>query len=95
MPTMAQNDRLPTISEQILLALWRLKAIGKTTIKEETLRAEMGAEATEILSSEIEQLHKQGFLDKNSSNGITTISLTPLGLSILRQVVEDHLQELK
>jgi len=94
MPTMAQNDRLPNIREQILLTLWKLKAIGKTTIKEETLRAEMGAETTETLASEIEQLHKQGFLDKNNSNG-TTISLTALGISILRQMEEDHLQELK
>ena len=94
MPTMAQNDRLPNIREQILLTLWKLKAIGKTTIKEETLRAEMGAETTETLTSEIEQLHKQGFLEKNSSNGVT-LSLTALGLSILRQVEEDHLQELK
>jgi predicted transcriptional regulator len=91
---MAQNDRLPPIREQILLTMWKLKAIGKTTIKEETLRAEMGPEIAESLASEIEQLQKRGFLEKNSSNGVT-ISLTPLGLSILRQVEEDHLQELK
>jgi predicted transcriptional regulator len=96
MPAMAQNDKLPIIREQILLTVWKLKGIGEAAIKEEVLRAEMGTEtSSETWASEIEQLHQQGFLEKNNVNGKITISLTPLGLAILRQIEEDHLQELK
>jgi predicted transcriptional regulator len=96
MPTMAQNDKMPNIREQILLTLWKLKGIAKAAIKEEVLRAEMGTEpSAETWASEIEQLHQQGFLEKKDLNGKTFISLTALGLAILRQIEEDHLQELK
>jgi hypothetical protein len=93
---MAQSDKLTSLSEQILLTLWRLKGIGRTAIKEDLVKAEIGPPpSTEIWASQIEQLHQQGFLEKKDLNGNRGISLTPLGLAILRQIEEDHLQELK
>ncbi len=90
------NSRLTEIEERILLTLWKLKGIGKDHVREDTLRIDPGLEATkDPLTAKIEKLRTQGFLEIATANGGNAISLTPLGLAILRQIEEDKLQELK
>ena len=93
---MPSNSTLTELEERILLALWKLKGIGKDHVKEDTLRTEPALKATnDVLRDEIEKLLNQGFLETASAGVENAISLTPLGLAILRQIEEDKLQELK
>ena len=93
---MAGNDGLDELEERVLLALWKLKGIGKNHIKEETLRADLSlGDSVDNWTQEISSLHDRGFLQVIGTNGEQEISLTPLGISLIRQTEEDKLQELK
>lgn len=93
---MPHPGKLSDLEERILFALWKLGGIGKNAIQEERLKTGLAIEASsQIWMSELENLRKQGFLEANSMDGRNVVSLTPLGLSILRQIEEDRLQELK
>jgi hypothetical protein len=60
------------------------------------LRIELAPEDSKRdLSPEINNLEKLGFISSSSPDTPNQISITPLGLSILRQIEEDQLQELK
>jgi hypothetical protein len=82
--------------ERILLALWRLKGVGENRIREDSLKADVSTGASEepILDG-IVRLQSQGFVETVAMADHRAISLTPLGLAILRQIEEDKLQELK
>ncbi len=95
MPPMSQPDSLSDIQERVLLAIWKLGGIAHSTVQEANLKAEMNSEPPQDLAEAIDQLHKQGFLEKNSEESGANFSLTPLGLAILRKLEEDRLQELK
>ena len=96
MPNMPPDRNLTELGERILVALWKMKGIGRSSIREETLRAELAPEgALEGLSGEIASLHAQGFLQATFSEGNNLVSLTALGLAVLRQIEEDKLEELK
>lgn len=93
---MSSTGPLTELEERILLTLWKLKGVGKDRVKEDTLRTDPTLEATNaLLKDEIEKLLTQGFLETASVDDHSAISLTPLGLAILRQIEEDKLQELK
>lgn len=96
MPNMPPDSILTELGERILLALWKMKGIGRSGIKEEILRAELATEgSSQGLSEEIASLYAQGFLQATLTEGASVISLTALGLAVLRQIEEDKLQELK
>jgi hypothetical protein len=96
MPDMSSINKLTESEERILLALWKLKGIGKNHIREDSLKADLAAGASdEHLTNEIMNMQSQGFLETVTVDEQNTISLTPLGLAILRQIEEDKLQELK
>ena len=96
MLNMPPESKLTELGEKILVALWKMKGIGRSSIREETLRAELAPEgALEGLSREIASLHAQGFLQATFSEGNNLVSLTALGLAVLRQIEEDKLEELK
>jgi hypothetical protein len=96
MLNMPPDSKLTELGEKILLALWKMKGIGRNGIKEETLRAELAtAGSSQGLNEEITTLHAQGFLQATTAEGTSNISLTALGLAVLRQIEEDRLQELK
>jgi hypothetical protein len=93
---MQSPDRLSSPEEEILLALWKLRGIGKNTIREEVLREKLtGGAPSEGLMDRLSNLQHQGFLERSSLDGQTVISLTPLGLALLRRIEEDRLQELR
>jgi len=95
-PDMPSINKLTESEERILLALWRLKGIGENHIREDSLRADPAVGASvEHLANEIGNLRNQGFLETVALDDHNAISLTPLGLAILRQIEEDKLQELK
>lgn len=98
MPTMPIPDGISSVQEQILLSLWKHKAIGKTIVDEETLLRDAvwtGTTRNDWAKS-VESLRGQGFLEaSNNKEGRGCFSLTPLGLAILRKIEEDRLQELK
>jgi hypothetical protein len=93
---MAPESSLSELEERVLLALWKLGGIGKNHVGEDALRADL---ATVGLNSgcikELASLHDRGFLQSVTVQGEKEISLTPLGLSLLRQIQEDRLEELK
>jgi hypothetical protein len=96
MPAMPLIGQLTETQDRILLALWRMKGVGKNRIREESLKAELGSnQSNDLLNGEIMNLQIGGFLEKIAGGDQKGISLTPLGLAILRQIEEDKLQELK
>ena len=96
MPAMPSIRNLTESEERILLALWKLKGIGKNRIREDSLKADPSlATSSDLFTSQIVDLQNQGFVETIPIDDHSTISLTPLGLAILRQIEEDRLQELK
>lgn len=96
MLNMPPDSKLTELGEKILVALWKMKGIGRSGVKEEALRAELAtAGSSQGLNEEITSLHAQGFLEATPAEGNSIISLTALGLAVLRQIEEDRLQELK
>ena len=86
---------LSDLGERVLLTLWRLRGIGSKYISRETLRGELAVESDQGWEGELANLQTLGFLASTDEEGQDAISLTPLGLAILRQIEEDKLQELK
>ena len=96
MPNMPPDSKLTELGERILLTLWKMRGIGTNSIKEEALKTELAVEGPlQDLTEEITNLNNQGFLEVDSVQGNRAVSLTALGLSVLRQIEEDMLQELK
>jgi DNA-binding MarR family transcriptional regulator len=96
MPAMPSGGQLTETQERILLTLWRMKGVGKNRIREESLKVELGSDqSSDLLTGEIMNLQIGGFLERIAEEDQSVISLTPLGLAILRQLEEDKLQELK
>jgi predicted transcriptional regulator len=93
MPAMP-SATLTESKERILLVLWKLRGIGNNPIREDSLKAEAG-QGDENLENEMIELQMQGFLERVTTDDHKSVSLTPLGLAILRQIEEDKLQELK
>ena len=90
------GSQLTETQERIILTLWRMKGVGKNRIREESLKAETGLDAAgDSLTSEIMNLQIGGFLERIAEGDQNVISLSPLGLAILRQLEEDKLQELR
>jgi len=93
---MPPQATLSDLEERILLALWKLRGIGKNTINERILKADLAAESeSEGWMEKIRSLNNQGFLEMGNVDGQNSFSLTALGLAILRRIEEDRLQELK
>jgi hypothetical protein len=93
---MALTDRLSELEEKVLLALWKLRAIGKNHVRENVLRADLSqTDAQGDWQNEISSLNDRSLLEVTAVDGQREIFLTPLGLSLIRQIEEDKLQELK
>jgi len=95
MPPMPQANNLSEVEEGILLAIWKLKGIGKNGVAESSLQPELPNETAQNLAGAIEALQNKGFIELTSSGDSKLLSLTPLGLAILRKLEEDRLQELR
>ena len=95
MPPMPQTTGLSDPEERVLLAVWKLRAIGKSKVEASQLQAEMPDRPAQSLSGAIDSLREQGFLENSTIENQRLLSLTPLGLAILRKLEEDRLQELK
>ena len=87
------SNSLSGLGEKILLAVWKLNEVGKRSVTEETLKAEL-SDAADDFSQELQTLQDLGFIVKAGADGRTELALTPIGLAILRQIEEDKLQEL-
>ena len=81
--------------ETLLFAIWKLRGIGSRPVTEDQLKAQMTNESTQSLLPTLTQLQSQGFVQITDKGVGKTISITPLGLAILRKVEEDRLQEIK
>jgi len=92
---MPQNENLPELQATTLLTIWKLKGIGNSAVYEEQLKAELANESPENIPSTIQLLQSQGFVEIKDLEGRNAVSITPLGLAILRKIEEDRLQELK
>ena len=95
MRPMPEANVLSELEERTLLAIWKLKGVGKNGVEESNLQGELTNETPQNLAAALEALQKQGFIEKANSDGRKFLSLTPLGLAILRKLEEDRLQELK
>lgn len=95
MPAMPPRSELTDLGERILYALWKLKGIGQYHVSKDLLGADLGASTSdETLTEAIANLRDKGFLQTFSTDGHPMLSLTALGLAILRQIEEDRLEEL-
>jgi hypothetical protein len=88
------SNTLSVPGERILLAVWKLNAVGIRSVGEEALRKEL-ADLSDGFSQELQTLQDLGFVVRGNTNGRAEFALTPLGLAILRQIEEDKLQELR
>jgi len=95
MPPMPETSGLADLEQRVLLAIWKLKGIGKNGVDENSLQTELPNETAQNLAGAIKALTNQGFLEQSNSSDHKFLSLTPLGLAILRKLEEDRLQELK
>lgn len=95
MPSMLPDGKLTPLGEKILLALWKTQSTGSEGTNEESLKVEFPEDPQLDIRAEITNLQTQGFLDVTSTGDGRVVSLTVLGISILRQIEEDKLQELK
>jgi RIO-like serine/threonine protein kinase len=89
-----QPDSLTPVAERILYTVWKLNAIGSRFVFEEAVKSELSIPAEEF-REEMERLQEQVFINTQKIDGKASLSLTPLGLAILRQAEEDSLQELR
>ncbi|MGP8070697.1 MAG: hypothetical protein ACLP5V_12485 [Candidatus Bathyarchaeia archaeon] len=92
---MSLTSGLSEGGEAVLLAIWKLKGIGTNTVDERQLKAEMEKEPSDELSSTLQLLETQGFIEIKDEADRKGVSITPLGVAILRKIEEDKLQELK
>ncbi len=95
MRPMPEIGGLSDLQERVLLAIWRLKGVGKSGAEEDKLRAEFSDEPEQNLQDAVEGLRGQKFVESTNTNSTPLLSLTPLGVAILRKIEEDRLQELK
>jgi DNA-binding MarR family transcriptional regulator len=95
MKSMPLTSGLSEGGEAVLLAIWKLKGIGTNTVDERQLKAEMTKEPSDDLSSTLQLLETQGFIELKDEADRKGVSITPLGVAILRKIEEDKLQELK
>lgn len=95
MRSMPEPNTLSEIEERTLLAIWKLKAVGKNGVEESNLQTELPNDTPQNLAGAVEALRTKGFIEKTNSADHKFLSLTPLGLAILRKLEEDRLQELK
>jgi DNA-binding MarR family transcriptional regulator len=93
--TMPEPDTLPELEERTLLAIWKLKGVGRNGVDESSLQTELTGEAAESVAGAVQSLVAKGFILKTNFGEPRFLSLTPLGLAILRKLEEDRLQELK
>jgi len=85
---------LPALSEKILSTLWKMNASGQKSVLEQRVRAELSF-TTDEFAKEVERLLAQGFLSNVTVNDVQSLSLTSLGVAILRQIEEDNLEEIE
>ncbi len=94
--SMVSGGTLSELEEKVLLALWKLRGIGTSHVKEDALKADLTQSNLQAnWTNEISSLNARSLLDVTAVAGDREISLTPLGLSLIRQIEEDKLQELK
>ena len=87
-------DSLTTLAEKILATVWKLNALCNRSIPQERVKTDLSITQDELIA-ETQKLQAQGFLSRIKVDEVDSLSLTPLGLAILRQIEEDSLQELK
>jgi len=87
-------ESLSPLAEKILATVWKLNALGNRAVSEGRMKADL-AVAQDELTAETQKLQAQGFLSRLKVGEEVSLTLTHLGLAILRQIEEDNLQELK
>jgi len=92
---MPPTNSLSEPQETLLFAIWKLRGIGNNAITEDQLKPQITNQPGETLLQKLAQLQSQGFVQIDDKNGRKTVSITPLGVAILRKVEEDRLQEIK
>ncbi|HYB84449.1 MAG TPA: hypothetical protein VED86_03900 [archaeon] len=92
---MPLSSGLSEPQEAMLFAIWKLRGIGNNPITEDQLKAQISNDPAESLQPALTELQSQGFVQVDNNGDQRTISITPLGLAILRKVEEDRLQEIK
>jgi len=95
MKSMPLSSGLSEGGEAVLLAIWKLRGIGTNAVDEHQVKAEMAKGPSEDLTPTLQVLEAQGFIEIKDEGDRKGVSITPLGLSILRKIEEDKLQELK
>jgi ribosomal protein S19E (S16A) len=95
MKSMSLTSGLSEEGEAVLLAVWKLRGIGTNRVDESKVKAEMTNGSSTDLTSTLQILETQGFIDIKDQGTQREVSITPLGLAILRKIEEDKLQELK
>jgi hypothetical protein len=86
-----END-LPSQERQILLSMWKRKAIGSRAISLDDLRARLSDEVKENYNGYLKNLENKLLIEVFHQGKEDAASMTPLGLAYVRQIQDDGLR---
>jgi len=89
MHTWPSEDDLPPQKRQVLLAMWKARAIGDRTISLRDLKARLPDEVKVNYISHLKNLKEKLFIQISHANNQDAASITPLGLAFIRQIQDD------
>jgi len=85
------EDELSPQKREILLSMWKAKAIGNRAISLRDLRARLTDEAKRDFMSHMKKLEARLFVKIIHPNEQDAASLTPIGLAYVRQIQDGDL----
>jgi hypothetical protein len=88
----ASEDGLPLQKRQILLSMWKARAIGNKTISLRDLKAKLAEEVKPNYVSWMKNLKGKLFIEISRRGKDDVASITPLGLAFIRQIQDDDLK---
>jgi hypothetical protein len=91
MKAMPSEDELSAQKREILLSMWKARAIGNRAISLRDLRARLSDEAKRDFVSHMKSLEARLFVQIIHRNEQDAVSLTPIGLACVRQIQDGSL----
>jgi predicted transcriptional regulator len=91
---MPSPNGLSEHQEAVLFAIWKLRAIGGRAVTEDQV-LQITEQSDQDIPTILRDLQSRGFVEIRNKAGRSNISMTPLGVAILRKVEEDRLEEIK
>jgi len=91
---MPSPNGLSEPQQAVLFAIWKLRAIGGRVVTVDEV-LQITPQSDEDVPTILRDLQTGGFVEIRNKAGRSNVSMTPLGVAILRKVEEDRLEEIK